>query len=324
MFERIAACYNLDLTSVPAIGDSLRDLQAAESSGALPMLVLTGKGEKTLADGGLPGRWSSRIWRRRVDDHPLLMPDAPDPFPLFSPVVVLGTIIFGTLVVIGLIFPLHVRFRIIWFYRRGFMWLVRAVLGITHEVRGRENPLPKAPSVILAKHQSAWETVALQDLVPEDTYCVFVLKRNCSGCPSSAGVSPRCNRSRSTVRLAVSRSTRSSRRGRSPQARFLDHHFPKARAWHRADAPLQAGGAYLSMQTGAHVVPVALTPAGMLATQRLHQTPGSRRRQHRSGDRSGRPDAGRDQHRAEAWIEAEMRRLSPHRYRDAAEQPAAA
>ncbi len=54
MFERIAACYNLDLTSVPAIGDSLRDLQAAAASGALPMLVLTGKGEKTLADGGLP------------------------------------------------------------------------------------------------------------------------------------------------------------------------------------------------------------------------------------------------------------------------------
>jgi D-glycero-D-manno-heptose 1,7-bisphosphate phosphatase len=54
MFERIAACYNIDLTSVPAIGDSLRDLQAADSSGALPMLVLTGKGEKTLAEGSLP------------------------------------------------------------------------------------------------------------------------------------------------------------------------------------------------------------------------------------------------------------------------------
>lgn len=54
MFERIAACYNLDLTSVPAIGDSLRDLQAAEASGALPMLVLTGKGEKTKTEGGLP------------------------------------------------------------------------------------------------------------------------------------------------------------------------------------------------------------------------------------------------------------------------------
>ena len=54
MFERIASCYNLDLTSVPAIGDSLRDLQAAATAGALPMLVLTGKGEKTLADGDLP------------------------------------------------------------------------------------------------------------------------------------------------------------------------------------------------------------------------------------------------------------------------------
>jgi D-glycero-D-manno-heptose 1,7-bisphosphate phosphatase len=54
MFERIASCYNLDLTSVPAIGDSLRDLQAAATAGALPMLVLTGKGERTMAEGGLP------------------------------------------------------------------------------------------------------------------------------------------------------------------------------------------------------------------------------------------------------------------------------
>ncbi len=54
MFERIAACYNVDLVGVPAVGDSLRDLQAADSAGALPMLVLTGKGEKTQADGGLP------------------------------------------------------------------------------------------------------------------------------------------------------------------------------------------------------------------------------------------------------------------------------
>ena len=54
MFERIASCYNHDLTSVPAIGDSLRDLQAAATAGALPMLVLTGKGEKTMAEGGLP------------------------------------------------------------------------------------------------------------------------------------------------------------------------------------------------------------------------------------------------------------------------------
>ena len=54
MFERIAACFNVNLTGTPAVGDSLRDLQAAAAVGCTPLLVLTGKGEKTLADGDLP------------------------------------------------------------------------------------------------------------------------------------------------------------------------------------------------------------------------------------------------------------------------------
>jgi D-glycero-D-manno-heptose 1,7-bisphosphate phosphatase len=47
MLEEIAARYNTDLTGVPAIGDSLRDLKAAEAVDAQPMLVLTGMGKKT-------------------------------------------------------------------------------------------------------------------------------------------------------------------------------------------------------------------------------------------------------------------------------------
>lgn len=46
--------FNVDMNGVPAIGDGLRDLQAAESVGAQPMLVLTGKGEKTLREGAFP------------------------------------------------------------------------------------------------------------------------------------------------------------------------------------------------------------------------------------------------------------------------------
>jgi D-glycero-D-manno-heptose 1,7-bisphosphate phosphatase len=44
----------VDLKGVPCVGDSLKDLQAAEAVGAQPLLVLTGKGAKTQADGGLP------------------------------------------------------------------------------------------------------------------------------------------------------------------------------------------------------------------------------------------------------------------------------
>ena len=42
------------LAGIPIVGDSLRDLQAGVALGASPHLVLTGKGEKTLANGKLP------------------------------------------------------------------------------------------------------------------------------------------------------------------------------------------------------------------------------------------------------------------------------
>lgn len=42
-----------DVAGVPLVGDSLRDLQAAASRGCRPILVLTGKGRRTL-EKGLP------------------------------------------------------------------------------------------------------------------------------------------------------------------------------------------------------------------------------------------------------------------------------
>jgi D-glycero-D-manno-heptose 1,7-bisphosphate phosphatase len=53
-FSELAHRLRLDLTGVPAVGDSLRDLQAAKAAGARPILVKTGKGEITLADPNLP------------------------------------------------------------------------------------------------------------------------------------------------------------------------------------------------------------------------------------------------------------------------------
>jgi D-glycero-D-manno-heptose 1,7-bisphosphate phosphatase len=44
----IASRLQVSLAGVPAIGDSLRDLQAARAVGALPILVKTGKGRRTL------------------------------------------------------------------------------------------------------------------------------------------------------------------------------------------------------------------------------------------------------------------------------------
>lgn len=54
MLQQIGKRFNLSLKGVPAIGDSLRDLQAGFVLGCVPYLVLTGKGQKTRDKGGLP------------------------------------------------------------------------------------------------------------------------------------------------------------------------------------------------------------------------------------------------------------------------------
>jgi D-glycero-D-manno-heptose 1,7-bisphosphate phosphatase len=54
MMEEIGSRFGVDLKSVPIVGDALRDLQAGAVLGMQPMLVRTGKGEETLAAGGLP------------------------------------------------------------------------------------------------------------------------------------------------------------------------------------------------------------------------------------------------------------------------------
>ncbi|MDM8561269.1 D-glycero-beta-D-manno-heptose 1,7-bisphosphate 7-phosphatase [Candidatus Parabeggiatoa sp. HSG14] len=48
MFYDLNNRLSIGLVNVPAIGDSLRDLQAAKTVNAQPILVLTGKGQQTL------------------------------------------------------------------------------------------------------------------------------------------------------------------------------------------------------------------------------------------------------------------------------------
>lgn len=48
LYHQLANRLGVALVNVPAVGDSLRDLQAAIACGARPILVLTGKGRRTM------------------------------------------------------------------------------------------------------------------------------------------------------------------------------------------------------------------------------------------------------------------------------------
>ena len=54
MLREIARRFNHSLADAYMVGDAQRDLDAAAAAGAKPVLVLTGKGLRTQADGRLP------------------------------------------------------------------------------------------------------------------------------------------------------------------------------------------------------------------------------------------------------------------------------
>ena len=76
----------------------------------------------------------------------------------------------------GLIFlPMPFPLRYGYFRRWGAMmiWLVGFICNLKFELIGKEN-IPKSAGIIFCKHQSAWETMALQQIFPPQ---VWVLKR---------------------------------------------------------------------------------------------------------------------------------------------------
>jgi 1-acyl-sn-glycerol-3-phosphate acyltransferase len=83
------------------------------------------------------------------------------------------TPIFSTLAILTFPFSPLTRYRLISSYARTMIWLLGVICGIRHQVIGMEN-IPKDPCVVLCKHQSAWETLALQVVFPPQAW---VLKR---------------------------------------------------------------------------------------------------------------------------------------------------
>lgn len=157
--------------------------------------------------------------------------------------------------------PRMARYRIISGWSHLVILLARAILGIRWRVEGLEH-LPAKPSIILSKHQSAWETMAFQLIFPPQ---VHVLKRELLWIPffgwGLALMSPIAIDRRRGV--AALRSI--ARRGRERLAQgFWVVVFPEGtRVPPGQRREYQLGGAWLAAASGAPVVPVAHN-AGLL------------------------------------------------------------
>lgn len=86
--------------------------------------------------------------------------------------MVLFTICFLPVVFVSMAIPKGIN-RTTTFWALTLVWLLKQVIGLKCRVEGLEN-IPAEPSVICCKHQSGWETLAIQQFFP---LLVFVAKR---------------------------------------------------------------------------------------------------------------------------------------------------
>ncbi len=203
--------------------------------------------------------------------------------------------------------PRLARYRVIAGWSRAVLFFARTILGIDWRVEGHEN-LPGRPSIILSKHQSAWETLAFQVLFPPQ---VHVLKRELLWIPffgwGLALMSPiAIDRSRGTAALRAM-----ARLGRERLAQgFWIVVFPEGtRVAPGERRRYQPGGAWLAAATGAPVVPVAHNAGLYWPRNAFLKRPGTVTvRIGPSIDSSGR-DAEAINTLAEQWIEEQQKGL---------------
>lgn len=203
-------------------------------------------------------------------------------------------------------------------WRLGMQWGVENMLGIRPKVIGLEN-MPKEPCVILAKHQSAWETMTLQDYVPHGAFCVFVLKKELLRVPMlgwGLAAMKMISIDRSAGKDALEQVVTQGRE-RLEQGFYIIVFPEGTRVPVGQKKRYKAGGAYLATHVGCKVVPIAHDAGELWPRQAFLKKPGTITVSIGPAfDSTGMTEVEVNR-RAEEWIEAEMHRISPHRYSDA-------
>ncbi|MDP1529287.1 MAG: lysophospholipid acyltransferase family protein [Rhodoferax sp.] len=219
------------------------------------------------------------------------------------------TIFFSMVALLSFPFSAHARYRLITGYNRIVIWLARWALGIRYVVEGTEN-LPTQPAIILAKHQSAWETVAFLCLFPPVSP---VIKQELLKVPffgwAFRMLSPIAidrGAGREALRQIVSQGKEKLAQG------FWVLVFPEGtRVGPGEKGRYGIGGGWLAAETGAPIVPVAHNAGELWPKNAFIKRPGTITV--RVGpviDPTGK-SAAELTRAVEAWIETEMTRLPP-------------
>jgi len=202
--------------------------------------------------------------------------------------------------------PLN-RYRVISGWSHIMLFLARFICGVHYCVLGAEN-IPKKPTIVLSKHQSAWETLAFQQIFPPQ---VWVLKKELLHIPffgwGLAMTSPiAINRSQGKAALK-----QIIRQGKDRLQKGLwIIIFPEGT---RIDPGKKGrygiGGAWLATNTGVSVVPVAHNAGVLWGKNSFIKFPGTITVSIGEPIDPAGMDANELNNKVEEWIELEVARI---------------
>lgn len=189
-------------------------------------------------------------------------------------------------------------------WARSMIWWLRITCNIRHEVTGLEN-LPESPSIILSKHQSAWETLAFQAIFPTQ---VYVLKRELLWIPifgwglaMSSPIAIDRSAGREALKKLVSNGAARLKKG------LWVVIFPEGtRKAPGEKGKYQIGGAWLATHTQTQVVPVAHNAGRYWAKNSFIKKPGLIKLHIGKPIQSAGLKADALNQQVEQWIESEM------------------
>ena len=231
--------------------------------------------------------------------------------------LILSVLFFGSaIIVVGRFLSYRRRSRLAQLWAKSNLAALRLTCGLDYRISGWEL-LPPTNAIVLCKHQSAWETIALRALLPVEQ--TWVLKKELLRVPLvgwGLAAMKMISIDRAAGKDALDQVVTQGRE--RLQQGFYVILFPEGtRVAPGHKKRYKPGGAYLATHVGCKVVPVAHDAGELWPRQAFLKTPGTVTMSIGPAfDATGMTEAEVNQ-RAEAWIEDEMHRISPHRYSDA-------
>ncbi len=218
-----------------------------------------------------------------------------------------SAIFFSVVAILAWPLPPIPRMRVISLWAHFIVWWLDLTCRLRHEVTGLEH-LPEAASVILSKHQSAWETIVFQTIFPPQTWA---LKREALWIPffgwGLAATRPIAI-NRSMRRRALDQLLRQGVR-RLAEGRYVVIFPEGTRMAPGEKGAYFPGGALLAVKAGVAVVPVAHNSGLFWPRRGFIKHPGTIRVSIGHPITTAGEKARAVNSRAMLWIETETERL---------------